>query len=256
MGNNTKIEWCDSTWNPVTGCWHGCEYCYAKRIAERFSGADELDELEKRKLIHTLSKPIPKTDKNGATSTAPYPFGFEPTFYEYRLDELKNVTGENVFVCSTADLFGTWAPDEWIEAVFDACLQNRGHRYLFLTKNPKRYMELGRSDRLPTGDEFWYGTTVTDPDTPAFWSRDHHTFVSVEPIMAPFDVECGCNSLLEHEEWFIFGAETGNRRQKVKPEFWWVERAIEQIQARGIPVFMKDSMKGVWGSKLLTEFPW
>ena len=21
----TKIEWCDSTWNPVTGCLHGCE---------------------------------------------------------------------------------------------------------------------------------------------------------------------------------------------------------------------------------------
>lgn len=27
----TKIEWCDSTWNPVTGCQHGCEYCYAKK---------------------------------------------------------------------------------------------------------------------------------------------------------------------------------------------------------------------------------
>lgn len=31
----TKIEWADSTWNPVTGCLHGCEYCYARRIAER-----------------------------------------------------------------------------------------------------------------------------------------------------------------------------------------------------------------------------
>lgn len=34
--DKTKIEWCDSTWNPVTGCRHGCEYCYARRIAERF----------------------------------------------------------------------------------------------------------------------------------------------------------------------------------------------------------------------------
>lgn len=39
MGYKTKIDWCDSTWNPVTGCLHGCEYCYARRIAERFSGA-------------------------------------------------------------------------------------------------------------------------------------------------------------------------------------------------------------------------
>lgn len=36
----TKIEWCDSTWNPVTGCRHECPYCYARRIAERFSGYD------------------------------------------------------------------------------------------------------------------------------------------------------------------------------------------------------------------------
>lgn len=39
--NKTKIEWCDSTWNPVTGCLHNCEYCYARKIAERF--AERLD---------------------------------------------------------------------------------------------------------------------------------------------------------------------------------------------------------------------
>ena len=37
----TKIDWCDSTWNPVTGCWHGCEYCYARKMAHRFSGGGE-----------------------------------------------------------------------------------------------------------------------------------------------------------------------------------------------------------------------
>ena len=36
--NDTKIEWCDMTWNPVTGCLHGCEYCYAKKVAHRFDG--------------------------------------------------------------------------------------------------------------------------------------------------------------------------------------------------------------------------
>ena len=36
MGYKTKIDWADATWNPVTGCLHGCEYCYARRIAERF----------------------------------------------------------------------------------------------------------------------------------------------------------------------------------------------------------------------------
>ena len=36
MGSKTKIDWCDSSWNPVTGCLHGCEYCYAQGIAKRF----------------------------------------------------------------------------------------------------------------------------------------------------------------------------------------------------------------------------
>ena len=36
MGAKTKIEWADATWNPVTGCLHGCPYCYARSIAQRF----------------------------------------------------------------------------------------------------------------------------------------------------------------------------------------------------------------------------
>ena len=28
MMNKSLIEWCDFTWNPVTGCQHGCPYCY------------------------------------------------------------------------------------------------------------------------------------------------------------------------------------------------------------------------------------
>lgn len=38
MGSKTKINWCDSTWNPVTGCLHGCEYCYARKIANQYGG--------------------------------------------------------------------------------------------------------------------------------------------------------------------------------------------------------------------------
>lgn len=36
--NKSKIEWCDYTWNPVTGCFHKCEYCYARKQAKRFEG--------------------------------------------------------------------------------------------------------------------------------------------------------------------------------------------------------------------------
>jgi len=48
--NKTAIEWCDMTWNPVTGCLHRCPYCYADRQVERFSGieSEKLDRLAER----------------------------------------------------------------------------------------------------------------------------------------------------------------------------------------------------------------
>lgn len=93
--NKTKIEWCDSTWNPVTGCKHGCDYCYARRIAGRFGGASEthVNETvgcecqwctEAEGKIHCLDIPIYDYDMG---RNAPYPFEFDPTFHRYLLDK-------------------------------------------------------------------------------------------------------------------------------------------------------------------------
>ena len=41
MAEHSKIEWTDSTWNPVRGCTKvspGCKHCYAEAFAERFRG--------------------------------------------------------------------------------------------------------------------------------------------------------------------------------------------------------------------------
>ncbi len=38
MAQNSKIEWTECTWNPVTGCSKispGCKHCYAERMALR-----------------------------------------------------------------------------------------------------------------------------------------------------------------------------------------------------------------------------
>jgi hypothetical protein len=34
----SKIEWTDYVWNPVTGCLHNCQYCYARKMANRLRG--------------------------------------------------------------------------------------------------------------------------------------------------------------------------------------------------------------------------
>lgn len=144
MSRKTKIDWADSTWNPVTGCRHSCEYCYARKIAERFGGVYYEDELPNRwgeyeceRLhadgdLHELDYPL----KNyGNNKIAPYPFEFDPTFYRYKLDEPQRwKKSRTIFVCSMADLFGEWVPDEWIAEVFMACEAAPQHRYLFLTK--------------------------------------------------------------------------------------------------------------------------
>lgn len=252
----SKIEWCDSTFNPVTGCLHDCPYCYARGTATRFKGCDLSPDGKAPDRTVYLRERLQVTSRDGIVRNASYPFGFTPTFHEYRLDDPKTKGfGKTIFVCSMADLFGEWVPDEWIEKVFEACKAAAGHRYLFLTKNPGRYLELGKAGKLPKGDEFWYGTTTTTPETQAFFSREHNTFVSVEPLLAPF-TKPGPGGIAELTDWAIIGAETGNHKNKVVPKREWVQAIVDAYHAAGKPVFMKDSLIPVWGEELITEFPW
>lgn len=248
--NNTKIEWASATWNPVTGCEHGCEYCYARSIAHRFAMKDT------KVAESVVGFVLDEKFKGAGGKTEPFPFGFTPTFHRYRLNDPQNTKKpQTIFVCSMADLFGAWVPDEWIAMVFAACLRAPKHRYLFLTKNPKRYVELYAKGILLVRDNFWYGSTSTGPDVPFYYSRmpgdNPHTFVSIEPILKPFgDIEA-------FPEWAIIGAETGNRRGKVTPEKEWVDTIVKQARKRGVPVFMKDSLLPVMGEEnMLREFPW
>lgn len=253
----TRIEWADSSWNPISGCRNNCAYCYARGTANRFKGCDASPDGTSPAKIVELTERLPVTNMDGVTRNAAYPYGFTPTLHEYRLkDPLTKGFGKTIFVCSMADMFGQWVPDEWIEKVFKACKAADNHRYLFLTKNPKRYYELGMAGMLPEGDNFWYGTTVTSPDMEAFWSDKHHTFVSIEPILAPFGHQEYPGGIADKVDWAIFGAETGNRKNKVVPERSWFEGAVNDFLHLGKPVFMKDSLIPIWGEDIITELPW
>ena len=125
----TKSEWCDSTWNPVTGCLHTCEYCYARRIAERFGTLNKGPQPEDEGLSFVPDEPerfweLDEPVRNEAGKIEPFPADFYPTLHRYRLNEpARNKKPQNIFVCSMADLFGEWVPDEWIEEVMNACLK-------------------------------------------------------------------------------------------------------------------------------------
>lgn len=242
--DKTKIDWCDSSWNPVTGCQHGCEYCYAKGIANRFGFHAVEPDINKRVL---LEMPV------SAGKKVPYLFDFQPTFHRYRLDEYRNKSGRNIFVCSMADLFGEWVPDSWIEEVFAACESAPQHNYLFLTKNVKRYV--GHS--VPMSENMWYGTSITkESDTDLFNSLPAfcNIFVSIEPILEDLRVE-KCNIMFRQVDWFIIGAETGRRKGRIVPERKWIENIVRECRKNNKPVFMKSSLMNIWGEHLIQEFP-
>lgn len=257
--NRSGIEWCDHTWNPITGCRHDCAYCYARRMASRFSGDVRLNKMAKTDYqveeaadgtgtLYYLDKPM----LNETEKPLVYPFGFEPTFHRYRmgtLDKLK--MGNNIFVGAMADVFGAWVPDPWIMDVFTECIKHPVHNYLFLTKNPKRYIELVKAGKLPQKDNMWYGSTVTAMEEYFSSKKTFNTFLSIEPMLFPISP-----STISDVKWIIIGAETGNRKDKVMPGREWIEDIVKWCDILGIPVFMKDSLIPIVGEdNMRRDFP-
>ncbi len=232
----TKIEWADMTWNPVTGCLHGCEYCYARKIAQRFG---KVEDFQKKAFLQGDRFQLV------TAGTTPYPFLFKPTLHEYRLDEPAKIKKpQRIFVCSMADLFGEWVPDEWIEQVFRASEAAPQHTYMFLTKNPARYKDL----TMPAN--VWAGATSTNNA----WAEtlQSNAFLSIEPLMMDI-ARCLAGNGLSGISWVIIGAETGNRKGKIIPKREWVQAIVDTCREQGVPVFMKDSLASIWGEPLIQE---
>lgn len=117
MAEQSKIEWTDATWNPVTGCTPisaGCKNCYARRFANRLRG------------------------RAGYPADEP----FRVTLHPERLGEPFHWRKpRRIFVSSMGDLFHEKVPFEFVDSVFARVASSGTHAFQVLTKRPKRMLE-------------------------------------------------------------------------------------------------------------------
>jgi protein gp37 len=200
-----------------------------------------------------------------------FPAGFTPLFHRERLDApaqtkvpeeaSKDSRYKRVFVCSMADLFGKWAPDEWIERVLASCNANPQWDYLFLTKFPRRYVGL----QLPS--TAWIGTSVDEQKRVRLAEEAFRQikdvgvkWLSLEPLLAPLEF-----TDLSMFDWIVIGAQSATRQPdgyvpEFAPPIEWVLRLIAQAKEAGCKVYLKPNLLGVTdpqhpGMNLLQEEP-
>jgi len=236
---NEQIAWAGWSWNPVTGCLHGCKYCYAREIA---------------------------------MNNEYYPVGFTPLFHHQRLEAPANTkvpteAGQDpvlgrVFVCSMADLYGAWVPEDWIKQVHQACIDCPQWEYLFLTKFPSRYTKLGDLPKTA-----WLGTTVDSQRRVAVAEsvfRDisdvRAKWLSLEPLLEPLRFKD-----LSVFDFVVVGAQSRTiqpdigRVDEIAPKFEWVADIWHQAKEAGCRVFLKPNLmpppdpKGTKPGMLLPE---
>jgi len=155
------------TWNPVVGCLHNCVYCWARRLAET-----KLKDVER------------------------YRDGFVPKLVDKELS--KRFHRQNVFVSDMGDLFGEWVPNEWITRVIDAIKQSPTSNFLFLTKNPGKYLKYVElyPENLVLGATIETNRDYNVSNCPTTYERYKYMrelpfknkVVSIEPVM-DFDLE-------------------------------------------------------------------
>lgn len=164
------------------------------------------------------------------------------------LKEIKNIKEPSkIFLCSTHEIFGGWIERSWQQAIFDTIWDNSNHTFQILTKLPENIPNIYMPPNL------WLGVTIDKQKT--IRRKDYLLktdagikFISFEPLLEEINID------LDGIDWVIIGAETGNRKGKIKPKKEWIEELIGNARIEGIPIFLKNNLKWGGGEKI-QEFP-
>jgi len=214
MASQSRIEWTEASWNPVTGCTKisaGCLNCYAERMARR---------------LQAMKHPN-------------YADGFEVSLHSHALDiPLGWSRPKMVFVNSMSDLFHKDVPLDFIQKVFAVMSDAHWHTFQVLTKRADRLLDL--APNLPWPKNVWMGVSVESRE---YLSRIDHLrevpaqtrFISFEPLLEDLgEVD------LRGIDWAIVGGESGPGARPMRPE--WAVNLRDRCVDQGVPFFFKQ-----WG---------
>ena len=234
MGARSRIEWTDSTWNPVTGCTKvsaGCENCYAHTLAHVQLAS-----------VYLKQPPVVPTREN---EDDPFAVRLWPT----RLaDPSRWKDPRMIFVNSMSDLFHVDVPDPYVRQIFEVMLRETRHIYQVLTKRPARAVRwfARNRDLFPAGEipsHIWMGTSVENQEA-AFRIAQlgrlpaRVRFLSCEPLIGPLDLHGSLTGI----HWVIAGGESGANHRPMLPE--WVQLIRDRCGEAGVAFFFKQ-----WGGR-------
>ena len=246
MSTASKIEWTETTWNPVTGCDRissGCDRCYALTLAKR---------------LKAMGSQKYQADGDPRTSGP----GFAVTVHEDTVPEpLRWRKPRVVFVNSMSDLFHAHVPDAFIASVFAVMAATPQHTYQVLTKRPRRMRALLASDafcsqvgaavgalglgtaadRAPLpwpAPNVWLGTSIENDDYT--WRADclrqvpaAVRFLSLEPLLGPLP-----SLSLDGIGWVIAGGESGPGCRPL--DLAWVRDIRDRCASQDAAFFFKQ----------------
>lgn len=220
--NNTKIEWTDRTWNPVSGCTkvsQGCKNCYAETMHERFNGKGSFRKV---------------------------------TIKPHKIDEpLKWKKPSKIFVNSMSDLFHEDVPFSFIYDVMVTIQKAHWHTFQILTKRPEIMVKFFNEYAQPMEPipNLWIGVSAENQDALnerlpyLLQTKAVVKFLSCEPLLGPivFNPEH-----LQQIQWVIIGGESGPKARIMEKD--WVYDLVRQLSKTDIPTFFKQ-----WGEFLPYE---
>jgi protein gp37 len=208
MGENSKIEWTNHTFNPWTGCTKispACDHCYAEAWAKR-SG-----------LVRWGNHPRRRTTES---------YWKEPIKWNACAFKREHGHWSRVFCASLADVFDNQVPLEWRGDLFALIRKCPRLDWLLLTKRPQNIKKMLPADWGRGYQNVWLGVTA---ENQMFFDQRWKLlqnipaaikFISYEPALGPL-------RLPKHNplpDWLISGGESGGGARSLVPQ--WVRNII------------------------------